>query len=170
MTEAVVPQERKFARRKFDRRMYLVVLDESPEFLKALRYATRMASVTGGHIGILSVIDVEEVQSWGMIEARLKQEMRSAAEKRIWDVSKIVNDWNGQIPVIFLTEGNKSNVVTDIANDPQNGVGMLVLATAASGGAPGALVTHFSAKGLNSLKVPVVLVPGHLDDIWIDEI
>lgn len=153
-----------------NKKTYLVVMDDSPEFTKALRYAARMAALTGGHVGILQTINLVEVQSWGAVEERLKGEIRQAAEKQIWETCKLINELNGQIPAIFVADGDREKNVVDIANDPQNGICLLVLAAAVTAGGPGPLIKYLTAKGLNSLKVPVVLVPGHLDDIWIDEI
>lgn len=153
-----------------DRRLYLVILDHSPEFMKALRFAIRMAIVAGGHVGILHVLDEDDVQSWGKIEARLKLEVRQMAEKKIWDVAKIINDTCSQLPVIFIEEGDRRKSVVDVANNVDNGVGMLILGASSSARGGGPLVRHMSGGGFNDLKVPVVLVPEHLDDIWIDGI
>ncbi len=46
-------------------RVFLVVVDESPEMRKALRYACRRAKRTGGRVALLYVMDPPEGQQWG---------------------------------------------------------------------------------------------------------
>ena len=45
-------------------RKFLVVMDDSPEFVNALRFAAIRASKTGGHVEILGIIAPEEFQHW----------------------------------------------------------------------------------------------------------
>ena len=50
-----------------DERIFLVVVDESPEMRKALRYACRRAKRTGGRVAMLYVLDPPEGQQWGAV-------------------------------------------------------------------------------------------------------
>ena len=45
-------------------RKFLVVMDDSPEFVNALRFAAIRASKTGGLVEILGIIAPEEFQHW----------------------------------------------------------------------------------------------------------
>ena len=45
-------------------RKFLVVMDDSPEFVNALRFAAIRASKTGGQVEILGIIAPEEFQHW----------------------------------------------------------------------------------------------------------
>lgn len=150
--------------------IYLVSANDAPEAYKALRYAARMAESRGGNVGIIAVMDLEEFNDWGMVEARLRQELREKVEKRVWEKARIVNDINGLRPAIFIEEGDMKKALTDTVNNPANEIAMLILGGGTSGSNPGPLVAHFATRGLNSLRVPVMIVPGHLDDDVIDHI
>ena len=64
-------------------------MDNSPEFLNALRYAAIRASKTGGAVEILGIIGPEEFQHWlGVGEA-----MRAEARERIEAHFAIFSKW-----------------------------------------------------------------------------
>src|SRR3954467_5443210 len=62
-------------------RLFLVVVDESPEMLNALRYACRRAKRTGGRVALLYVMDPPESQQWGGVADLMRQEARQQAEQ-----------------------------------------------------------------------------------------
>lgn len=161
----IVNEERRG--RRGDGGVYLVVADETPEFHIALRYAAGMAKARRGHVAILQVINIDDFQHWGSVEERMRREMREQAEKFVWGNAKTVNDLNGMVPAIYVEEGNKNEVLVAVINREEN-VRMLVLGAGTQAGGPGALVTHFTGKGLAKLRVPVVVVPGHLDEAALD--
>ena len=51
-------------------RVFLVVVDESPELANALRYACRRAKRTGGRVAMLYVMDPPEGNQWGSVVAQ----------------------------------------------------------------------------------------------------
>lgn len=155
--------------RRGDGGVYLIVADNSEEFPVVLRYACRLASSNRGHVAILYVMEIDEFQHWGNVESRMRQEMRAEAEKLIWGVAQKANDLNGTVPAIYLEEGTRIDKLTEIINKDM-AIRMLILAAAPGVANPGPLVTHFSSKGLSKLRVPVVIVPGHLEPNKIDEI
>lgn len=151
--------------RRGDGGTYLVVADESDEFDVALRYAAQAAHTRRGHVGIIHIIDVDEFQHWGTVETQMKKEMREQGEKFVWAVAKRINDLTGQTPSVYIEEGKRNDVLIDIISRDTMIV-KLVLGVNASG--PGPLVSYFTGKGMNRLRVPVVLVPGHLEPQAID--
>jgi nucleotide-binding universal stress UspA family protein len=66
-----------------DERVFLVVVDESPEMRNALRYACRRAKRTGGRVAMLYVMDPPEAQQWGAVVDLMRQEARQQAEEVI---------------------------------------------------------------------------------------
>ena len=155
--------------RRGDGGVYLVVADESEEFHLALRYAARRAHTYRAHVGILHVINVEEFVHWGNVEARLRKEMREQAEKFVWNMAKKVNDLNGLVPVVYIGEGSRTDVIIDTINEDTH-IRTLILAGSTQGAGPGPLVNYFTGKGLARLRVPVVVVPGYLDHQKIDAV
>lgn len=155
--------------RRRDGGVYLVVADESDEFNIALRYAARRAEANRAHVGILHVLSVDDFQHWGNVEEMMRKEMREKAEKFIWAVAQKVNELNETIPLLYIREGARKDVIVDVINEDTN-IKMLVLGGGTSAKGPGALVSHFVGKGLGRLRVPVVVVPGHLELQKIDAI
>lgn len=154
--------------RRSDGGVYLVVADNTEEFPVALRYACRLAGANRGHVAILNVVDTGEFQHWGNVESRIKQESRAAAEKLLWSLAAQANEVNGTIPALHVAEGEWIAAMQDVINEDKS-ICMLILA-ASPGANPGPLVAHFSGKGIAKLRVPLVIVPGHLDSQKIDEI
>lgn len=153
--------------RRSDGGVYLVVADETPEFQVALRYAVRQAAANRGHVAVLHIINIDDFQQWGSVEDRMRREMREQGEKYIWNAAKAINDLNGMIPMLVIAEGDRAEVLADVI-EKDEGIRLLVLGAGMGGGGPGALVSHFTGKGLAKLRVPVVVVPGHLEPEAID--
>lgn len=155
--------------RRGDGGVYLVVADETEEFNVALRYAAHMAKANRGHLGILSVTSFDDVPQWENVEAIMRHEMREQAEKFIWAVARKVNDLNGITPALYVQEGPHDEVLVNLINDDPS-IRMLILGGGVGSGGPGPLVSYFTGKGLGRLRIPVLIVPGHLDPQKIDAI
>ncbi len=155
--------------RKGDGGVYLVVVDETPEFEIALRYAARMAENRRGHVALLQIIDLEAFQDWGSVEARLRKELRAKAEQQIWEASRKVHELTGQISALYVAEGEAKNAVIHTINN-DNTLVQLVLAGGIGAKGPGPLINYLISKGLGELQVPAVIVPGNFDTTRIDAI
>jgi nucleotide-binding universal stress UspA family protein len=164
--ETIAPRR---GRRGGDGGIYLVVYDETEEFSVALRYAARLVASSRARLGVLHVINLEDFQHWNKIEDIIKRDQRAEAEKKLTEVAKKVNDLNGHVPAFYVREGIKEEVLVEIINEDMN-IKMLILGGGTHTGGPGPLVSHFTGKGLGRLRVPVVVVPGHLDPLKIDSI
>lgn len=142
-------------------RKFLVVMDDSPEFLNAMRFAAIRAKKTGGAVVILGIVAPEEFQHWiGVGEA-----MRAEARERIEEHFKVFHRWmvskEGMEPELVIREGVKATeVLAQIEEDPE--VGILVLGAGATGEGPGPLVTELVARQTADMSVPIVVVPGGL--------
>ena len=142
-------------------RKFLVVMDDSPEFVNALRFAAIRASKTGGQVEILGIIAPEEFQHW----INVGEQMKFEAEERIKENYKIFSDIlqkeEGIIPELVIREGEKvTEVLAQVRDDPE--VGIIVLGAGVSSEGPGPLVTQLVARQGGSLPVPVTIVPGSM--------
>lgn len=151
-------------KRRGDGGTYLVVADDSPEFSIALRYAARAARARRAHVGIMHVIEIDELQQWGGVEARMRAELRQQAEQYVWSAAKTINDITGERPSLYITEGNRNNALIKIIQE-DNTIVTLVLG---AGGSNDPMVGYFTGKGVSSIHVPVLVVPGHLPPEAID--
>jgi hypothetical protein len=148
--------------RKGDGGTYLVVADDSDEFRSALRYACAQAKMHRARLGILRIIEDQDFQHWGAVEDKMKRELREQGEQYLWAVAKSANDQNGIIPSFYFAEGDAGEAVINTIDSDEHIV-KLVLG-GGIGNSPGPLVSFCIGKGLARMKVPVVIVPGHIKD------
>ncbi len=141
--------------------VYLIVVDESEELTMALDYACQFANAEGGYVALLYVVEQVFVQNWQNIEDRVRQEMRQKAEQVIWDAAGLVKEKTGAVPMVFIEEGDCSDIVVQTLED-NNNIVSLILAASAHSSNPGPLVTYFSGKGVSRIPVPLMIIPGHL--------
>ena len=142
-------------------RKFLVVMDDSPEFLNALRFAAIRAKKTGGGVTILGVVAPEEFQHWIGVGEAMRMEARERIEEHFKVFSKWMIDKEGLEPELLIREGEKATeVLAAIDEDPE--VGVLVLGAGATGEGPGPLVTQLVARQTAEMSVPITVVPGGL--------
>jgi hypothetical protein len=148
-------------------RIYLTVIDDTPEAASALRFAARRAVKTGGAVEILALLPRGEFIAFGGVQATIEEEQRLHAEGVVARAAGTLLEESGLRPSITVRDGDGPRVIREtIAGNPQ--IVALVLGAAADT-APGELVTHFAAEA-GSLPVPLMIVPGGLDREAIDRV
>ncbi|MGN3973063.1 universal stress protein [Tsuneonella sp. SYSU-LHT278] len=148
-------------------RVYLVIMDETDEALRALRFASRRAMKTGGSVHILALVQRENFNAFGAIQATIEQEARDRAEMVASSAAGSIFAESGRMPVISVRTGGAQEVIKQYLEEHAE-VAALVLGAASEGG-PGPLVTHFSAAA-GQLPCPLFVVPGSLTDEAIDRL
>ena len=149
-------------------RIYLVVIDESEEASVALRFAARRAVKTGGGVEILALIPPVEFVQWGGVQATIEEEARLKAEGLVAAAAGTLVAESGLRPSITVRQGEANKVIREVIADSPD-IAALVLASAASG-APGPLIGHFVGSDAAALPVPLMIVPGSLDNAAIDRL
>ncbi len=149
-------------------RTYLVVIDESDEARLAVRFASRRAAKTGGAVHILALIEQADFVAWGGVQATIEDEARTRAEELVTAAAGAIFQELGTRPDITVKSGEGVEVVRAMLDEHPE-IAALVLG-AAPQGAPGPLVTHFTGNNAGSLRCPVMVIPGSLDDKAIDEL
>ena len=150
-------------------RIFLVVVDESPEMPVALYYASRRAQRTGGRVALLRVIPPHESHGLASVEALMREEAQQEAQQLLKRLAKTVVDEIGKLPVIYMKEGSaRDELIELLANDPS--ISILVLAASTGPEGPGPLISFLASKGMAKLRVPVTIVPGNLTHEQIDAI
>ena len=150
-------------------RVFLVVVDESPEMRTALRYACRRAKRTGGRVALLYVMDPPETQQWGGVADLMRQEARQQAEQVVGVHAEAAATLTGQPPAIHIREGkSRDELLKLIAED--RSISVLVLGSSSTNEGPGPLVTAFIGKAGNLLRIPLTIVPGGLTEAEVDAI
>jgi hypothetical protein len=148
-------------------RVYLVIMDETTEALRALRFASRRAMKTGGAVHILALVPRENFNAFGAVQATIEEEARDRAEMVASSAAGSLFAESGKMPVISVRTGDAQAVIRDYLTEHPE-VAALVLGAAAEGG-PGPLVSHFSAHA-GQLACPLFIVPGGLTDEDIDRL
>lgn len=149
-------------------RIYLTVIDDTPEAQIALRFAARRAVKTGGGVEILSLLPPQEFIAFGGVQATIEEEARLHTEGLVTAAAGALLEESGLRPSITIREGDGPRIIREIiAANPD--IAALVLGAAASG-APGELVTHFAGTDAGVLPVPVMIIPGSLGPEQIDRL
>ena len=154
---------------RVDERVFLVVVDESPEMRNALRYACRRAKRTGGRVAMLYVMDPPEGQQWGAVVDLMRQEARQEAELIAAKYAEIAATLTGQPPAIYIREGKSRDELIKLITEDR-AICVLVLGSSSGGEGPGPLVTAFAGKSGSQLRIPLTIVPGALTEAEIDAI
>lgn len=151
-------------------RIFLVVVDDSPELKVALRYACLRARKSGGRVALLYVMEPTEAQSWLAVENLMREEQRSEAEQKMQKLAREVNGLTGgTLPILYIREGDRRDqLVTLIQEEPR--ISILVLAASIGTEGPGPLITYFIGRGMPKLRIPLTVVPGGLSNEQIDAI
>ncbi len=152
-----------------EERVFLVVVDESPEMRNALRYACRRAKRTGGRVAMLFVMDPPEGQQWGAVVDLMRQEARQQAEEVVARHAEVASSMTGQPPTIHIREGKSREELAKLIAEDRS-ISVLVLGSASGSDGPGPLVTAFAGKFGSQLRVPLTIVPGALSEAEIDAI
>ena len=146
----------------------LVVVDDTPEFQSALRFASLRAAKVGGGVSMLYAIPPADFQHWAAVELLMREEARQEAENHLQLLAEKVQDFSGVMPEIMIKEGLAPDLILSLIGQDKD-IHVLVLGASTNGG-PGPLVSAFGGPLLQKLSVPLVIVPGNLSDEQIDRL
>jgi nucleotide-binding universal stress UspA family protein len=148
-------------------RQFLVVVDNTPECRKALRFAWRRAQRTGAGVTLLRVIDPVDFQHWLAVEERMREEALEEAETLLKELADEVQQQSEILPELVVREGPIRDVVIKLI-DEDHAVRILVLGAGSGSDGPGPLVSQMAGKMSGAMRVPVTVVPGNLSDDQLD--
>jgi nucleotide-binding universal stress UspA family protein len=148
-------------------RQFLVVVDDTPECRKALRFAWRRAQRTGAGVTLLRVIDPVDFQHWLAVEERMREEALEEAETLLRELAGEVQQQSEILPELVVREGPIRDVVIKLI-DEDHAVRILVLGAGSGSDGPGPLVSQMAGKMSGAMRVPVTVVPGNLSDDQLD--
>jgi len=150
-------------------RVFLVVVDDSPELTVALRYACLRAKKTGGRVALLYVIEPSDFQHWMAVGELMQEEARQQAEQLLQKHATEVQKMSGAMPVLYVREGQRRDELLKlIAEEPM--ISILVLGASTGPKGPGPLVSAVTGKFVGRLRVPVTIVPGNIPVEDVDSI
>ncbi|UFZ02255.1 universal stress protein [Bradyrhizobium ontarionense] len=145
----------------------LVVVDDSAEWDRAVRYAGRWATRAGGRIVTLHVIETEDQnQQWLGVADLMRAEAQEDANAALDQAATLLFAIGAMAPERVVREGDPTTqILATIEHDSD--IALLVLAANSGADGPGPLVTHVT-KTIGAFPIPLVIVPGDLADADID--
>lgn len=150
-------------------KLFLVVVDETPECLKAMRFAARRAQNTGRGVAMLYIVEPDGFQHWQVVANAMRAEAFKAAETRLVTLAAEIKALTGIDPTYSIKEGSKRDKVLEYMRE--NGdVSLLVLGAGSGGEGPGPLVSSLGGQMSGTLKFPVTIVPGAMSFEEIDAV
>ena len=94
-----------------DKRIYLVVIDDSPESRVALQFAARRAAKTEGGVEVLAIVEPQDFVQWGGVQAAIEEEQRLRIEASVAAAVGEIMDAAGIQPHIIIRSGEPVQVV-----------------------------------------------------------
>ncbi|GAA0614688.1 universal stress protein [Brevundimonas kwangchunensis] len=153
-------------------RKFLVVVDDSPEFEAALRYASRRAKSTGGRVVMLQVIPTAASDAhWAGVRDEIERQTRTEAEALLNKWAGEAAERSGATPMLLIERGEPQACIRKVVGeDPE--IKILVLAAGEGNRGPGPLVSAIVKQGaaFTGRKLPVTIVPGELTEKDIEDL
>jgi nucleotide-binding universal stress UspA family protein len=145
------------------KRKFLVVVDDTAECSRALRYASRRALHTGGRLMIVKIITPADFQHWLGVERVMREEAEAEARRVLENFSREIEASAGQTPELVIREGQPAQQITQLIEE-DNEIALLVLGAGTQANGPGPLVSLFAGALAGSFPIPITIVPGDLKD------
>lgn len=157
-------------RRSFEaghRPKFLVLVDDTPECMRAVHFAARRCGRTGASLVMLGVVVPPDGFEWLGVGDTIQAEAEAETATRLDAAAAHALAAAGVEPERVVASGEKPDALAALIEADED-VSFLVLASASGSSGPGPLVASIAAKGAAGFPIPVVIVPGDLDDDEID--
>jgi nucleotide-binding universal stress UspA family protein len=164
-----MPMIRRRAYEPGHRPKFLVVVDDTAECTRAVRFAARRAGRIGSAVLLLAVAPPPEPSEWLGVADAMQAEAEADASRRLADAAAIVRTVSGIEPEQVIRTGEKAAEVHALIEADED-VALLILGAGTDPSGPGPLVAHLAGKSAGLFPVPLAIVPGHLSDQEIDAI
>ena len=157
-------------RRSFEaghRPKFMVVVDDTPECMRAVHFAARRCARTGASLVMLGVAEQPDQFEWLGVGDAMRAEAEDAVTALLATAAAHARAAARVEAEQVVRIGEKADAIVGLIEEDQD-ISFLVLAAAAGSQGPGPLVASIAAKGAAAFPIPVVIVPGILGDDEID--
>jgi nucleotide-binding universal stress UspA family protein len=145
----------------------LVIVDETAEWDRAVRYASRWAVRVGGGVVMLRIIETEDQnQQWLGVADIMRAEAQEEANAALDRAAGRANGIAAITPERVIREGDPAEQILGVIDEDVD-IAMLVLAANPGPEGPGPITTII-AKAMGSFPIPVTIISGDLSDADID--
>ena len=145
------------------KKKFLVVIDDSKELKNAIHFAAQRAKNTNGALSMLYVVDHAINAQWSKVEHLIEQEETSEAKKICRNWAQLIKDQFTIDTEIIIKLGNKKDEILKLLKEDKN-IRFLVLATSGDGENPGPIIKSLLSSKMRDLSIPIVLVPGSMEE------
>ena len=142
---------------------FLVFVDDSEECKIALKFACMRAKNTKGSVGLLYVIEPQDLMHFVGVENIMKSEAYAKADEILKSLKSEVDINFGLNIECKIEKGHKFDKIVDFINQDDT-ISILVLGAAPEGKGSNDLVQKFSMELTTSIHIPLTVVPGNLTD------
>lgn len=140
-------------------RKFLIILDDTPEMLNAMRYAALRAASTGGGVEMLAVVSPEEFQHFMGVADVMRAEAHEKIEAHFQVFKDRMEKREGITPTLVIREGDLIEaLIAHLRSDQE--IAVLVLGAGVDKAGPGPLVSALTGRRLSEMRVPITIVPG----------
>lgn len=146
---------------------FLIIADDTPEFSRVLRLASKRAEKVGGSILMLRIIPPADFQHWTSVKDIMEEEAMEHANEQLQTYHDEIKRISGVDAEIVIRNGKPEEVISEIIAEDHD-IHLLVLGADVDGD-PGPLIRSFREVLLNVLHMPVLVVPGNMTDEEIDK-
>ena len=146
---------------------FLIIADDTPEFMKVLRLASKRAEKVGGSILMLHIIPPADFQHWTSVKDIMEEEAMEDAREQVATHVHEIKRISGLDAETVIRKGKPEEVISEVIAEDHD-IHLLVLGAEVEGD-PGPLVRSFREVLLNVLHMPVLVVPGNMTDEEIDK-
>jgi len=148
---------------------YLVCMDGSEPARVALHFACKKALKRGGVVEILHVITPADTQNLFGVMTKMREEQRQEAEILMKSLSESAFQNAGVTPTVQIREGRLGEEIINATLEDSN-VNMLVVGVSRKSQTKSNLINWLAEKLGDRLLIPLMLVPGNLTDLQIEEL
>lgn len=146
---------------------FLVIVDDTPECSRAVRFTARRAGRIGSGVILLAVAPTPELTPWLGVGDVMRAEAEAEAQAQLEAAAAIVRTVAGIEPETLVRTGDKAEEVQKLIAADED-VALLVLGAGTDPTGPGPLVSSLAGQASGHFPVPLAIVPGHLSDQEID--
>ena len=142
---------------------FLVCVADDDHSEVAARFAALRARNSGGQVALLHVVQPPEFQHWAAVGELMRQETREEAEILLQTIAAKVAEIIGQTPGMAVREGRIGDEILSHVAENES-INLLVVGAAPPDQGRGSLISWLAGQLAGQLNIPLVVVPGNLDD------
>lgn len=164
-----MPYSRRRSYEAGHRPKFLVIVDDTQECGRAVRFAARRVARLGAKLVLLSVSQPPDGFEWLGVGDVMRAEAEEEAQDRLETAAELARDAAGVQAELIVRIGVRTDEILKLIEEDED-ISFLVLAAGTASEGPGPLVSGLAGKAASNYPVPVVIVPGGLTDEEIDAI